>query len=153
MVKEGDIAPAFKLMGSDGKEHSLSEFAGEAVVLYFYPKDDTPGCTIEAKDFNKHLDELTLLANVIGISSDDYESHCKFRDKYGLKFLLLSDTTHEISTAYDSYANKGIFGKGVVRNTFIIGKNGTILRIYKKVNPLNHGQGVLNDLKELLHVP
>ncbi len=150
MLREEDMAPAFSLKGSDGKVHSLSDFAGENVILYFYPKDDTPGCTIEAKDFNSILDEIAEFATVIGISGDDYDSHCRFRDKYKLKFLLLSDESHSVATAYGSYGNRGIFGRGTLRNTFLIGKNGTILKVYTKVNPLNHGKYVLNDLKAML---
>ncbi len=148
MVMEGEKAPGFKLMGVDGKEHTLNEFKGKALVLYFYPKDDTPGCTIEANDFTKHLAEIRKLgAEVVGISKDDHDSHCKFRDKYGLKVLILSDPTSETIKAYDSYGDRGIFGWGTIRNTFIIDKTGKIIKIYKKVSAAGHAEEVVSYLK------
>lgn len=148
MAMEGEKAPGFKLMGVDGKEHTLNEFKGKALVLYFYPKDDTPGCTIEANDFTKHLAEIRKLgAEVVGISKDDHDSHCKFRDKYGLKVLILSDPTSETIKAYDSYGDRGIFGWGTIRNTFIIDKTGKIIKIYKKVSAAGHAEEVVSYLK------
>jgi peroxiredoxin Q/BCP len=139
MLKEGDLAPDFRLTGSDGKEHTLSEFKGWNVILYFYPKDDTPGCTIEAKEFNKSMSDLEEKeAVVIGISHDDVESHSKFKKKYGLNFLLLSDPEFKVVKLYDSYGDKGVFGMGTLRRTFVIAKDGRISKIFNKVKPLGH---------------
>ncbi len=145
MLNEGSKAPDFSLKGSDGKEHGLSDFKGKDVILYFYPKDDTPGCTIEAKEFNKSLDEIEKKgAVVIGVSNDDLESHERFRKKYGLEFLLLSDPEFKVIKLYDSYGDKGVFGMGTLRRTFIIGKDGTISKIFNKVKPLGHSGEVLS---------
>ncbi len=150
MLEEGSTAPGFKLKGVDGKEHSLSEFKGRNVVLYFYPKDDTTGCTIEAKEFTNDKSEIEKLnAVVIGVSKDDYESHCEFRDKYGLTVLLLSDPSTDTINAYDSWGNKGVFGMGTIRNTFIIDKAGKIIKIYKRVQPLGHSKAVIEFLKSV----
>ena len=148
MLDLNSKAPDFMLDGSDGKKHGLDEFAGKYLVLYFYPKDDTPGCTIEAKGFNAKLEEIEMLgAKIVGVSSDNYESHCKFRDKYGLKFLLLSDPTHEMIKKYDAYGDKGIFGFGVFRKTYIIDKKGNIAKIYPKVNPAGHESEIIDFIK------
>jgi peroxiredoxin Q/BCP len=148
MLSEGSKAPDFKLMGSDGKEHSLGEFKGKSVVLYFYPKDDTPGCTIEAKEFNKSMGDMKKKgAVVIGVSKDDLASHEKFKKKYGLEFLLLSDPDFKVIKLYESYGDKGIFGMGTLRKTFIIDENGTISKIFNKVSPLGHSGEVLSCLK------
>jgi peroxiredoxin Q/BCP len=145
MLNEGDKAPDFSLAGSDGKKHSLSEFLGKNVVLYFYPKDDTPGCTIEAKEFNKQIADFEdKNAVVIGVSKDGLESHDKFRKKYALDFLLLSDPDSGVIKAYDSYGDKGIFGWGTLRNTFIIGGDGIIKKIFKNVSPLGHSGEVIS---------
>ena len=145
MLTEGSEAPDFSLKGSDGKEHRLSDFKGKNVVLYFYPRDDTPGCTIEAKEFNKSLDDMERKgAVVIGVSKDTLESHEKFRKKYGLDFLLLSDPDSRVIKLYESYGDKGIFGMGTLRRTFIIGKDGKISKIFNKVRPLGHSGEVLS---------
>ncbi len=147
MLSVGSDAPDFSLIGSDGKEHRLSDFRGKKVVLYFYPRDDTPGCTIEAKEFNKHLSEIELKgAMVIGVSHDDIESHGKFKKKFGLEFLLLSDPTRRVIKLYDSYGDKGIFGMGTLRNTFIIDEKGKISKIFNKVSPAGHSGEVLSCL-------
>ncbi len=149
MLSEGDMAPDFKLPGSDGKEHSLSGLRGKYVVLYFYPKDNTPGCTIEANNFNKRFDEIRKLnAEVIGISKDDYKSHEKFINKYELKFLLLSDTESKTIKNYGAYGDRGIFGVGTLRNTYLIGKDGKIIRIFEKVNPKSHADEIISAIKE-----
>lgn len=149
MIKEGDKAPDFTLPGSDGKDHTLGEFRGKLLVLYFYPRDMTPGCTIEANNFNKHLDELKGMgAEVVGVSNDSVESHGKFAGKCKLDFLLLSDQKSKMIKDYDSYANKGIFGFGTVRNTYII-KDGTVIRAFGKVNAVAHINEVLDAVKEL----
>jgi thioredoxin-dependent peroxiredoxin len=147
MLKEGDIAPDFQLEGTDGKGHSLREFKGKYLVLYFYPKDDTPGCTTEAKGFNASLDEIRKKgAEVVGVSMDDLNSHAKFCSKYSLRFLLLSDPSHQMSEAYGAYGDKGIFGWGTIRKTYIIGKDGKIAKIYPKVKPENHDSEILSFL-------
>lgn len=149
MISEGSKAPDFNLKGSDGKMHRLSDFKGKYVVLYFYPKDDTSGCTIEAKGFNAALGEFKKLgAEVIGVSKDDLDSHKKFCDKYSLSFLLLSDPGLEMIKSYDSYGDKGIFGMGTFRKTFVIDKKGTIIKIFGKVHPLGHDKEVLEILSK-----
>ncbi len=148
MVSEGSAAPGFSLMGSDGKTHTLEEFAGKYLVLYFYPKDNTPGCTIEANEFNKHLEEIRALgAEVVGVSKDDLKSHDKFRVKYDLKFLLLSDPESGTIRAYDAYGNRGIFGEGTLRNTYVIGRDGKLVKVFEKVSPKGHAGEVIEFLK------
>lgn len=145
MLSVGSKAPDFRLMGSDGKEHTLAEFRGKSVVLYFYPKDDTAGCTIEAKEFNKSMADLEKKgAVVIGVSKDDLASHEKFKNKYSLEFLLLSDPDSAVIKAYGSYGDKGVFGMGTLRKTFIIDGNGVITKIFDKVQPLGHSEQVLS---------
>ncbi len=149
MLKEGSKAPEFSLRGSDGKEHRLGEFKGKTVVLYFYPKDDTPGCTIEAKGFNNSLREIRKLgAEVVGISKDGEDSHRRFCGKYSLRFLLLSDPDSKAIKKYGAYGDRGIFGMGTLRTTFIIGKDGKIARIFQKVRALGHEKEVLDALKK-----
>lgn len=148
MAKEGDAAPKFELDGSDNKKHNLDEFKGKYVVLYFYPRDNTPGCTIEANEFNKKLEDIKKLgADVIGISKDDLKSHDKFREKYDLKFLLLSDPSSKIMKDYGAYGDRGIFGMGTLRNTYIIDKNGKIAMVFEKVKPKGHASEVIEFLK------
>ncbi len=142
---EGSKAPDFKLMGSDGKEHTLSEFKGNYLILYFYPKDDTPGCTVEAKEFNSTLSEFESKgARIVGVSKDDLKSHEKFKNKYELNFLLLSDPESKVIKAYDAYGDRGIFGMGTLRKTFLIDKDGKIVKVFDKVNPKGHGEQVLS---------
>ncbi|MCL5679866.1 MAG: peroxiredoxin [Candidatus Marsarchaeota archaeon] len=148
MLKEGDSAPDFELDGSDGAKHRLKEFSGKYLVLYFYPKDNTPGCTIEANEFNKKLEDIRKLgAEVVGVSKDDLKSHDKFKDKYNLKFLLLSDTGSEMIKRYGAYGDRRIFGIGTLRNTYIIGKDGKVTKIYEKVKPKGHADEVIEFLK------
>ncbi|MCL4388048.1 peroxiredoxin [Candidatus Marsarchaeota archaeon] len=148
MLKEGDNAPDFSLDGSDGSKHALKEFNGKYLVLYFYPKDNTPGCTIEANEFNKKLSEIRKLgAEVVGVSKDDLTSHDKFKKKYDLEFLLLSDPSSEMIKSYGAYGNRGIFGMGTLRNTYIIDRNGKIAKIYEKVSPKGHASEVIEFLK------
>ena len=147
MVMENDNVADFNLDGSDGKKHSLSEFNGKYLVLYFYPKDNTPGCTIEAKEFNKHLQELkSLNAVVVGVSKDDLKSHGKFVEKCDLKFLLLSDPNSEVIKAYGAYGDRGIFGVGTLRNTYLI-KDGKVLKVFTKVKPNGHAEEVIEAIK------
>ncbi len=149
-LNEGDVAPDFELKGVDGKSHSLKEFRGKRIVLYFYPKDDTPGCTIEAKGFTAHDEEIKKLnAVVLGISADDYDSHCRFKDKYGLSVLILSDQGSKTIREYGAYGNRGVFGMGTIRSTFIIGGDGKILKIYRKVQAEGHAEAIVNLLKSM----
>ena len=147
MIAEGSKAPDFSLLGSDGKQHSLADFKGRYVVLYFYPKDDTPGCTIEAKGFNNRKEEIKRLgAEIVGVSADDINSHNKFCSKYGLEFLLLSDPESKVIKQYDAFGDKGIFGKGTLRKTFIIDGQGVVVKVFNKVNALGHDKEVVEYL-------
>lgn len=148
MITEGSKAPDFKLVGTDNKMHKLNDFKGKILVLYFYPKDDTPGCTIEANEFNKMKADIENAgAVVVGVSKDDVESHTKFCGKYGLSFLLLSDSSSEVIKAYNSYGDRGVFGMGTLRKTYVIDQRGIIIKIYEKVKPLGHGNEVLSFIK------
>jgi len=145
MLKVGDIAPSFEAVNQEGKTLKLEDFKGKWVVLYFYPKDDTPGCTIEAKGFESLRNEFEKEGAVIlGVSKDDINSHKKFCTKYGLNFHLLADTDAKI---IESYGAKGIlFTK---RMTYLISPDGRIAYIWKKVNPQGHAEEVLNKIREL----
>lgn len=148
MVK--DKAPDFQLLGVDGKTHSLAEFNGKWIVLYFYPKDDTPGCTTEACSIRDARDELTALGvEVIGISKDDPSSHEKFKTKYNLNFMLLSDPDASIINAYGAWGKKMFGVPGILRKTFIIDPSGRIVKIYGRVTPLGHGDRLVADIKSL----
>lgn len=146
-----DTAPSFSLEDQDGNKKSLKDFRGKWLVLYFYPKDDTPGCTVEACSLRDANDELiTLGAEVIGISKDDTDSHQKFKAKHKLNFTLLSDPSTKTIEAYGAWGPK-MFGKvGIQRKTFIISPKGKVVKIYGRVTPLGHGERVIKDLKELL---
>ncbi len=149
MVKVGSKAPNFKLKGSDGKTHTLADFFGKYLVLYFYPRDMTPGCTIEANNFNRRLGELRALgAEVVGVSNDGLERHAKFTEKCRLKFLLLSDETNKMMKDYDAYGSRGVFGIGTLRNTYII-KGGKVVKVFEKVIPLKHADEVIKSIKGL----
>ncbi len=143
----------FVLPDQNGKKVRLSDFRGKWVVLYFYPKDMTPGCTLEAIGFNKNLKKLEKLnAVVIGISADSIESHQKFCQKQKLNFILLSDTDRKVIKKYKAWGKKKFMGKefeGVLRITYLINPQGEIVKIYDKVNPLNHAKEVIKDLKSL----
>lgn len=143
-------APNFILNDQDGSKKSLSDFAGSWLVLYFYPKDDTPGCTVEACSLRDANDELIALgAQVVGISKDDTDSHQKFKAKHKLNFTLLSDPDGGVIEAYGAWGKK-MFGKeGVLRKTFIINPSGEIVKTYGRVTPLGHGEQIINDLKLL----
>jgi thioredoxin-dependent peroxiredoxin len=136
-IEEGKKAPAFTLEGSDGKKHSLKDYAGQTVVLYFYPKDDTPGCTKEAcgfRDLNKDIMKKGVV--ILGVSRDDTASHKKFIAKYNLPFVLLSDPEGAVMEKYGAYGKKMMYGKevvGVIRSTVIIGPDGKILKRWAKV--------------------
>lgn len=140
----------FSLKDQDNKVKSLADFAGSWLVLYFYPKDDTPGCTVEACSLRDANDELIDLgASVVGISKDDANSHQKFKAKHKLNFTLLSDPDGTTIEAYGAWGKK-MFGKeGILRKTFIISPEGEIKKTYGRVTPLGHGDQVISDLKEL----
>jgi len=148
-IGEGDSAPKFNLKGSDGKMHSSDEFKGKYLVVYFYPKDNTPGCTAEACSFRDINDEIRKLgAEVIGISKDSVDSHNKFISKHQLNFLLLSDPDSKTIKEFGAYGNRGVFGFGTLRKTYIIDKTGKIVKILEKIKPEEHAQKVLEYLKE-----
>ncbi|MCU1228594.1 MAG: bcp, partial [Acidobacteria bacterium] len=134
----GDMAPDFRLPSTRGKEVTLKEFRGKDVILYFYPKDDTPGCTAEACNFRDHESDITKAhAVVLGVSADPLGSHEKFRDKYQLNFPLLADQTSDVAKMYGVWKEKNMYGRrswGIVRRTFWIGADGRIRKIYKKVD-------------------
>lgn len=146
-LKEGDSAPKFSLKSHRDIKIHLSDLHGKYVVLYFYPKDDTPGCTIEAKefrDFSKEFEKKNAI--ILGISPDSLDSHCSFADKYNLSFHLLSDEGHKIAEKYGAWGEKNMYGKityGIIRSTFLIGPDGKIIKIWKKVKPEGHAQEVL----------
>jgi len=142
MLKVGDLAPDFTLETDSGTKVVLSEHRDKPVVLFFYPKDDTPGCTVECKEFRDARDAFALKAHVFGISPDDRASHEAFRDKYGLNFPLLCDIRHEVADRYGVYGQTK-WGVGVLRTTFIIGTDGRIQRVFESVNPQGHAAEVL----------
>lgn len=143
-------APDFILKDQDGNDTSLNDFAGQWLVLYFYPKDDTPGCTVEACSLRDANDELIALgAQVIGISKDDTDSHRAFKAKHKLNFTLLSDPTGKTIEDYGAWGPK-MFGKiGIQRKTFIINPSGEVVKKYGRVTPLGHGDQIIADLKTL----
>ena len=150
-LEAGTKAPDFTLADMDGKEHSLSEYRGQTVVLYFYPKDMTPGCTTQACSFRDYNSDFAQLnAVVIGVSADAGESHRKFSEKYGLNFLLLSDPEHRVLESYGAWREKNLYGKvslGIVRSTYIIGPDGIIQKVYKKASAATNAEDVLKLLK------
>ncbi len=153
MIEEGKKAPAFSLPASTGAKVSLKDFAGKRLVLYFYPKDDTPGCTTEAKDFQAAAKKLEKLgAVVVGISKDSVEKHCKFSAKYGLAFPLLSDPEGKVIEKYGAWGEKNMYGKksmGIQRSTFLIDATGKVAKVWKRVSVDGHDQQVLEALAEL----
>ncbi|PIR23205.1 MAG: thioredoxin-dependent thiol peroxidase [Deltaproteobacteria bacterium CG11_big_fil_rev_8_21_14_0_20_45_16] len=149
----GDKAPAFAAMDQHGTQVSLADFAGKNVVLYFYPKDDTPGCTREACSFRDHLPSFEgVNAVILGVSFDDQESHQKFISKYDLNFSLLADTNKEIAESYGVYVQKNMYGKtymGIERSTFLIDAEGKIAAIFRNVKVDGHTEEVLQALKSI----
>ncbi len=150
--KEGDPAPDFSLPSSDGGNVRLSDFRGKNVVLYFYPQDDTPGCTREACSFRDNLPKFDKLdAVILGVSKDSLDSHSKFITKYGLNFTLLSDADLTAHKLYDTWKLKNNYGRtywGTERSTFVIDGAGRIKRIFRKVRVDGHDQEVLEALKD-----
>jgi peroxiredoxin Q/BCP len=151
---ENTKAPSFTLSAHDGSKVKLSDLKGSPVVLYFYPADDTPGCTREACAFRDRSAEFTKLgAMVIGISPDDVASHVKFRNKYSLNFPLLADTDHAVAEKFGAWREKNMYGKkkmGIARSTFLIDAEGKIAKVWKAVKVDGHDGHVLAALKELL---
>ena len=150
MVDEGSQAPDFELKSDVGETVKLSQFRGRPVVLYFYPRDDTPGCTKEACAFRDAYDEyLARDAVILGVSRDGEESHRKFKQKYDLPFTLLSDPDHKVAEAYGVWAEKSMYGRksmGIVRSTFVIAADGTIARAMRGIKVPGHSDKVLEAL-------
>ncbi|MDX2094096.1 MAG: peroxiredoxin [Kofleriaceae bacterium] len=153
MIEVGKKAPAFTLESSDGGKVKLSEYAGKVVVVYFYPRDNTPGCTLEAQDFSAAVPQLKKLGAVVfGVSKDTIASHCKFRDKYELAFPLLSDPEGKVLEAYGAWGDKVMYGKkmkGIIRSTVLIGKDGKVAKHWPKVSVKGHAAEVVEAIKAL----
>ena len=152
MLEKGTKAPDFTLFDKDGNEVSLSDFFGKKIVLYFYPKDNTPGCTRQACAFAESFEKFKELdAAVIGISKDSVSSHVKFAEKYSLPFVLLSDPEHKVIEAFGAWQEKKNYGKtyfGTVRSTFIIDENGIIEKVMPKVKPDTNAAEILEYLEK-----
>lgn len=150
-LKIGDRAPDFNLKNTNGEEVSLTGLKGKRVILYFYPKDDTPGCTVEACNFR---DDYNLYqekdAVILGVSRDGEESHKKFTEKFDLPFTLLSDEDHSVAEKYGAWGEKSMYGRkymGIFRNTYVIDDEGKIEMIYEKVKPKDHSKEILELIK------
>ncbi len=147
-------APSFRLPDQNNTIHSLEDYEGRWLIVYFYPKDDTPGCTKEACSLQDNKTEFTKRGvSIIGISKDSVASHKKFAEKYHLDFPLLSDPEHQIIEAYGAWGNKKFMGReftGIIRNTVLINPKGEIQKEYKQVNPLTHADELLKDLDALV---
>lgn len=152
MLKPGDVAPQFSLPATSGETISLKALKGKLVVLYFYPKDDTSGCTTEACEFRDSWRDVQASgAVVLGVSPDDVASHEKFRAKYKLPFPLLADTDHAVAEAYGAWGDKSMYGrkyKGILRTTYLIGRDGRIARVFEKVKAKGHAGEVLAALAQ-----
>ncbi|HLE52265.1 MAG TPA: thioredoxin-dependent thiol peroxidase [Anaerolineales bacterium] len=152
-VTAGTLAPDFRLADETEKEHSLSEYLGKPVVLYFYPKDDTPGCIKEACNFRDDFGAYEEAGVVIlGVSPDSPKSHAKFKAKYDLPFTLLADIGHKVCQAYGVWGRKKMMGRefdGVLRTTFLIGKDGRILEVFENVKPAEHSPEILAALSKI----
>jgi peroxiredoxin Q/BCP len=150
MINIGQVAPAFSLQAHTGETVSLSNLAGKTVVLYFYPKDDTPGCTKEACSFRDHWSTLQDKGLVVlGVSPDSLESHEKFAQKFQLPFPLLSDPEHQVAEAYGAWGSKSMYGKtvtGILRTTFLIGPDGVVKHVWKKPKTDIHAEEILAKL-------
>jgi peroxiredoxin Q/BCP len=147
MLNQGKKAPTFELSNESGETISLNQFKGKKVVLYFYPKDNTPGCTKEACHFRDNYDVILKKgAVVIGISADSTKSHINFKNKHNLPFYLLSDTEKQVIKAYQAWGEKKMYGKtyfGIIRSTYIIDEQGMIIKIFPRVKPDEHVEEVL----------
>jgi len=150
MLDIGDSAPTFELLDQDGDSVSLADFEGQNVVLYFYPRADTPGCTTEASGFRDAWDEYQDRdIAVLGVSDDPVSDLKPFAEQYDLPFRLLSDEDGAVASAYDSYGEKNMFGNtfdGVFRNTYVIGPDGTVEQVYEDVDPEDHAEEILADM-------
>ncbi len=154
MLNIGDSAPAFSAPDQNGEVRTLSEFKGSWVLLYFYPKDDTPGCTAEACELRDNMNGLRQYGvTIVGVSADDEASHKKFGDRYAVPYPLLADTEKKIIKDYEVWGEKSMYGKtymGILRTTFLIDGEGVIQKIYEKVKPEGHADEVLKDVKEII---
>lgn len=152
-IEEGQRAPAFTLKSDQGEKVKLSDLRGGPVVVYFYPKDDTPGCTKEACAFRDSQNALTRAgATVLGISPDDVESHQAFRDKYRLNFPLLADVGHKVAEKYGAWREKNMYGKksmGIQRSTFLLDADGKVAKLWRRVQVDGHEKKVLEAIKQL----
>ena len=152
-IEIGKKAPAFKAMASGDKEISLKDYEGKWIVLYFYPKDNTSGCTKQACGFSESIKQFEKLdAEILGVSPDSVKSHDNFKEKHNLQFDLLSDPEKEIAAKYDAYGEKSMYGRkymGIIRSTYIIDPKGKIAAEYKKVKVSGHVEKVMKDLEEL----
>lgn len=150
MPTVGELVPDFTLQDQDGKSHTLSQYRGKKVVLYFYPKDMTPGCTVQAEGMRDSMNDLEAKGIVVlGVSVDDVKSHKKFVEKHNLNFPLLADTDKKVVEEYGVWKEKSMFGKkymGIQRDTFLIDEDGKLIQHFKKVNPLKHAGQVLEVL-------
>ena len=154
MLKINSKAPSFVIPSTSKDKYSLKDSLGKYVVIYFYPKDDTPGCTIETNDFNKLLPKFKKLnCEILGISKDNLKSHDKFRDKYKIKFDLLADEEIKVLKKYKVWAKKKFMGRefmGIVRTTFLIDKKGKIIKIWNNVKVKDHAKEVLETLQNIV---
>ena len=152
-IEVGQPAPAFDMPTDSGNNIRLADLSGQIVVLYFYPKDDTPGCTTEAIAFTGLSKPFADAgATVIGVSMDTVEKHCKFRDKHSLSVILASDPKHEVISGYGSWVEKSMYGKtymGIDRSTFVIGRDGKFAHIWRKVKVKGHAEAVLDAVRAL----
>ncbi len=143
-------APEFTLVDGGGVTHSLADYKGKWVVLYFYPKDDTPGCTVEACSLRDARDTLAQMgAEIIGVSRDEPSSHEKFKQKHSLNFTLLTDADAQVINAYGAWGKKMFGQEGILRKTFIINPDGQVVKVYGRVTPVGHGDAVIEELKAL----
>ena len=153
MIKEKTKAPDFTLPSTNGENQKLKDLLGKYVVIYFYPKDDTPGCTIETNDFNKLLPKFKKLnCEIFGISKDTIKSHDKFREKFKIKFDLLSDEEIKVLKRYKVWGKKKFMGRefmGIIRSTILIDKKGKVLKVWDNVKVKDHAKEVLETLKSL----
>lgn len=148
---EGQVAPDFKAVDQHGNEVTLKQYRGKKLVLYFYPKDNTPGCTAEACSLRDNYEDFISKGfEVIGVSPDSHASHLKFAQKHELPFILIPDTEKELLTLYNAWGEKKMYGKsymGVLRKTYVIGEEGTILKIIEKVKTKEHAKQIVGELK------
>jgi len=153
MLEAGSRAPAFSLPADDGSIVRLADLKGQPVVLYFYPRDDTSGCTVEACEFRDNWDAVKRAgAVVLGVSPDGVDSHTRFRNKLRLPFPLLADTDHKVAEQYEAWGEKSMYGRayeGILRTTFVIGADGRIVKVFRKVRPKGHAGEVLAVLEEV----